>query len=402
MILHVDMDAFYASIEERDQPELVGHAVVVGGTPEGRGVVAAANYVARTFGVHSAMPAAQAKRLCPHAIFLRPRMEHYADVSAQIRSTFERYTPLVEPLSLDEAFLDVTGSESLHGAAMKIAQDIKREIRDSLSLVASVGVAPNKFLAKIASDLEKPDGLVVVDPARVQEFLDPLPVNRLWGVGKVTGKVFEKLGVQTIGQLRQLSVERLRQHLGNTAMHFWELAHGIDERPVTSEREAQSISHEKTFSADIEEPSLLRAWLLELTEQVACRLRRQGFKARTVNLKVRYDDFHTVTRAHTLSTPTNVTEEIWQAASMLFERIPSRPLKLRLLGVGVSNLGLGTLTQLDLFTAPEHERQSRLDEVADDIKAKFGSSSLQRASGMLHHIEPKSGRDGPNRDQYGE
>lgn len=402
MILHVDMDAFYASVEERDQPELVGHPVIVGGTPEGRGVVAAANYVARTFGVHSAMPAIQAKRLCPHAIFLRPRMEHYAEVSAQIRSVFERYTPLVEPLSLDEAFLDVTGSESLHGPALKIAQDIKHEIRGSLSLVASVGVAPNKFLAKIASDLEKPDGLVVVDPERVQEFLDPLPVKRLWSVGKVTGKIFEQLGIQTIGQLRQLSVDKLQQHFGNSGMHFWELAHGIDERPVTPEQEAKSISHEKTFSSDIEDPSLLRAWLLELTEQVTCRLRRHGLKARTVNLKARYDDFHTVTRAHTLSAPTNVTEEIWQAVSLLFERIPSRTLRLRLLGVGVSNLVHGTKTQLDLFSDPEHERQSRLDEVADGIKATFGSTSLQRASGILHHIEPKSGRDGPNREQYGE
>ena len=263
-------------------------------------------------------------------------------------------------------------------------------------------MAPNKFLAKIASDLEKPDGLVVVDPARVQEFLDPLPVKRLWGVGKVTGKVFEKLGIQTIGQLRQLSVEKLQQHFGNSGMHFWELAHGIDERPVTPEQEAKSISHEKTFSSDIEDPSLLRAWLLELTEQVTCRLRRHGLKARTVNLKVRYDDFHTVTRAPSLSAPTNVTEEIWQAVSMLFERIPSRQLRLRLLGVGVSNLVHGTKTQLDLFADPEHERRSRLDEVADGIKAKFGSSSLQRASGILHHVEPNSGRDGPNRDQYGE
>jgi DNA polymerase-4 len=402
MILHVDMDAFYASVEERDQPELVGHPVIVGGTPEGRGVVAAANYMARKFGVHSAMPAVQAKRLCSHAIFLRPRMEHYAEVSAQIRSVFDRYTPLVEPLSLDEAFLDVTGSESLYGPALKIAQDIKHEIRGSLSLVASVGVAPNKFLAKIASDLEKPDGLVVVDSDRVQEFLDPLPVKRLWGVGKVTGKVFEELGIHTIGQLRHLSVETLQQHFGNSGMHFWELAHGIDARPVTPEQEAKSISHEKTFSSDIDDRSLLYAWLLELTEQVTCRLRRHGLKARTVNLKVRYDDFHTLTRAHTLFAPTNVTEEIWQAVSLLFERIPSRQLRLRLLGVGVSNLVAGTQTQLDLFADPEHKRQSRLDEVADDIKAKFGSSSLQRASGILHHIEPKSGSDGPNRDQYGE
>ncbi len=402
MILHVDMDAFYASVEERDQPQLVGHPVIVGGTPEGRGVVAAANYVARTFGVHSAMPAVQAKRLCPHAIFLRPRMEHYAEVSAKIRSVFERYTPLVEPLSLDEAFLDVTGSESLHGPALKIAQDIKHEIRDSLSLVASVGVAPNKFLAKIASDLEKPDGLVVVDPVQIQAFLDPLPVKRLWGVGKVTGKVFEQLGIQTIGQLRQLSVERLQQHFGNSGLHFWELAHGIDKRAVTPEQEAKSISHEKTFTSDIEDPSLLRAWLLELTEQVTCRLRRHDLKAKTVNLKVRYDDFHTVTRSHTLSAPTNVTEEIWKAASMLFDRMPSRQLRLRLLGVGVSNLVQRAKAQLVLFVDAERERQSRLDEVADDIKAKFGSVSLQRASGILHHIDPKSGTDGPNRDQYGE
>ena len=402
MILHVDMDAFYASVEERDRPELVGQPVIVGGTAQGRGVVAAANYVARTFGVHSAMPAATAKRLCPDAIFLRPRMGHYAEVSAQIRAVFERYTPLVEPLSLDEAFLDVSGSESLHGPAPKIARDIKHEIRNSLSLVASVGVAPNKFLAKIASDLDKPDGLVVVDPKRVQDFLNPLPVKRLWGVGKVTGKVFDELGVQTIGQLRELSVESLQQHFGGSGRHFWELAHGIDHRAVTPEQAAKSISHEKTFSADIEDPSLLLAWLLELTEQVTCRLRRHRLKARTVHLKIRYDDFHTVTRAHTFSSPTNVTEEIWQAASTLFERLPSRPLRLRLLGLGVSNLCQGKQTQLDLFADDEHERLSRLDEVADSIKEKFGSSSLQRASGIMHHIEPKSGSEVPNRDQYGE
>ncbi len=193
MILHVDMDAFYASVEERDRPELVGRPVIVGGTPDGRGVVAAANYVARKFGVHSAMPAITAKRLCPRAVFLRPRMQHYAEVSEQIRAIFERYTPLVEPLSLDEAFLDVTGSLPLFGSGPTIAAGIKRVIREELSFVASVGVAPNKFLAKLASDLEKPDGLVVVDPERITAFLDPLPVGRLWGVGRVTGKVFERL-----------------------------------------------------------------------------------------------------------------------------------------------------------------------------------------------------------------
>ena len=403
MILHVDMDAFYASVEERDQPELVGKPVIVGGTPEGRGVVAAANYEARKFGVHSAMPAATAKRLCPHAVFLRSRMGHYAAVSDQIRAIFERYTPLVEPLSLDEAFLDVTGSLPLYGSAVTIGQCIKQDIRDRLSLVASVGVAPNKFLAKIASDLEKPDALVTVDPERVQEFLDPLPVGRLWGVGQVTGKVFDRLDVRTIGQLRQMPVELLRQHFGNGGDHLWELAHGIDERPVIAEQEAKSISHEKTFARDLEDPEVLHAWLLELSEQVGCRLRRNGLKGRTVQLKVRFDDFRTVTRAQTLPGPTDVTQEIWQTVTtMLTERMPSRRLRVRLLGVGVSGLGQHKKVQLSLFPDPEHERQARLDEVADNIKEKFGSTSLQRALGLLHDIEPKSGADNPNQDQYGE
>ena len=243
MILHVDMDAFYASVEERDRPELAGKPLIVGGTPDGRGVVAAANYVVRQFGVHSAMPTATALKLCPDAIVLSPRLDHYAEVSAEIREIFVRYTPLVEPLSLDEAFLDVTGSERLFGPAVEIAHRIRREIRQELRLVASVGVAPNKFLAKIASDLDKPDGLVVVDPDRVQEFLDPLSVGRIWGVGRVTGETFSWLGVQTIADLRQLSVETLRQHFGSSGEHFWKLAHGIDDRPVVPDRETKSISN---------------------------------------------------------------------------------------------------------------------------------------------------------------
>jgi DNA polymerase-4 len=397
------MDAFYASVEERDQPSLVGRPVIVGGTPEGRGVVAAANYAAREFGVHSAMPAVTAKRLCPHAVFLRPRMEHYAEVSEQIHAVFERYTPLVEPLSLDEAFLDVAGSQSLYGSATTIAQNIKRDIREGLSLVASVGVAPNKFLAKIASDLEKPDGFVIVDPQRIQEFLDPLPVGRLWGVGRVTGRVFDRLGVRTIGQLRQLPVEVLRDHFQTGGDHLWELAHGIDARPVIPEHEAKSISHEKTFARDLDDPEVLRAWLLELSEQVACRLRRHGLKGRTVHLKVRFDDFRTVTRAQTLSAPTSGTQEIWQTVTTMFaERMPSRRLRVRLLGVGASGLGHGKQTQLNLFSDQDHERQNRLDQVADSIKQKFGSTSLQRGLGMLHDVEPKRSSEGPNPDQYGE
>ena len=224
-ILHVDMDAFYASVEERDDPELIGKPVIVGGTPEGRGVVAAANYVARTFGVHSAMPAITARRLCPRGIFLRPRMEYYADISQQIRAILDKFTPLVEPLSLDEAFVDVTGTIPMSGSAENVGRAIKQEIRERLKLVASVGVAPNKFLAKIASDVKKPDGFVVVQPEGVQEFLDPLPVSRLWGVGRQADKVLERLGVRTIRQLRLLPADLLKQHPNPSDE---EIRHGLE------------------------------------------------------------------------------------------------------------------------------------------------------------------------------
>ena len=374
MILHVDMDAFYASVEERDRPELVGRPLIVGGTPQGRGVVAAASYAVRKFGVRSAMPTATALRLCPHAIVLPPRMSYYARVSEQIRELFFRYTPLVEPLSLDEAFLDVTGSEGLFGPAAEIGRRIKQDLRREVGLVASVGVAPNKFLAKIASDLQKPDALVIVNPAGVQEFLDPLPVGRLWGVGRLTGGVFERLGVHTIGELRRLPAEILRRHFGSQGEHFWKLAHGIDERPVVPDREAKSISHETTFPADIHDREVLRAWLLELTEHVGQRLRRHRLRGRTVQLKLRFPDFRTITRAHTLSYPTDRTHEIWTvAAELLEDNLPDRGV--RLLGVGVS----GFDRQRSLFG-----EDGRLDAVADQIQAKFGSSALTRASGLLH------------------
>lgn len=388
MILHVDMDAFYASVEERERPELKGRPVIVGGTPQGRGVVAAANYEARRFGVHSAMSAAKALRLCPQAIVLPPRLDFYADVSRQIREIFYRYTPIVEPLSLDEAFLDVSGSEPLFGSSIEIGKRIQQEIADELDLVASVGVAPNKFLAKIASDLEKPAGFVVVDPQRVQEFLDPLPAGRLWGVGRVTGQVFERLGVSTIGDIRRLPPDVLRQNFGKHGEHLAELSRGIDHRHVVPDREAKSVSHETTFATDIGDLEILKAWGLELTEQVARRLRSQDLRGRTVHLKIRFSDFRTVTRATTLSRSTNLTQDIWQAVDeMLSHRLPEERLAIRLLGVGVSGFERRRQVQQLLFDDEQHESQTHLDRAADEIRERFGSTSLTRASGLLHHVK---------------
>ena len=398
MILHIDMDAFYASVEERENPRLIGQPVIVGGTPEGRGVVAAANYAARKFGVHSAMPAVTARRLCPHGVFLPCRMDFYASVSRQLCEIFERFTPLVEPLSLDEAFLDVTGSEGLFGPSAEIGQQIKRVIRTELRLVASVGVAPNKFLAKIASDLEKPDGFVMVAPDRVQAFLDPLPVERLWGVGKVAAVALHTLGVRTIEQLRRLPVDDLVGGFGKSGEHLWQLAHGIDDRRVVPDREAKSISHETTFAADISDAEVLRAWLLELTEQVARRLRRHQLRGRTVQLKLRFADFSTITRAQTLPEASHVTQEIWQAAVELLETaLPMGHRAVRLVGVGVSGLDDRPDLQGQLFDTQQHERQQALDEVTDQIKDRFGSYSVRRAAGLRPAVESKRPTHNPDR-----
>ena len=380
-ILHADMDAFYASVEERDNLDLVGKPVIVGGTPEKRGVVSAANYVARRYGIHSAMPAVIARRLCPQGIFLPPRIDYYAAISSEIREIFESFTPLVEPLSLDEAFLDVTGSEHLFGSAAEIAQKLKLTIRQKVRLVVSVGVAPNKFLAKIASDLKKPDALVIVDPDKVQDFLDPLPVEKLWGVGKQSSKVFQRLGIGTIGQLRRFPLDVLQSHFGKNGEHLWQLARGIDERPVVPEQEAKSISHETTFEHDINNLEVLRAWLLELTEQVGCRMRRHNLRGRTVHLKIRFADFSMITRSKTLPEPTNITQEIWQAAAEIFsKRLPARHLPVRLLGMGVSGLDDTGLVQGQLFDRQAREKQARLDSITDEVKDRFGTVAIRRGS----------------------
>ena len=298
---------------------------------------------------------------------------------------FERFTPLVEPLSLDEAFLDVTGSARLFGSAVDIGREIKRLVREELGLVVSVGVAPNKFLAKIASDLEKPDGFVVVEPERIQEFLDPLPINRLWGVGRQGGKVFDRLGIHTIGRLRRWPLETLKERFGASGEHFWNLARGLDDRSVVPDREAKSISNETTFEQDIADAEILRAWLMDLTEQVAWRLRGQNLQCRTVQLKVRFADFTTITRSQTLTAPTDITQELWRTADDLFRnRLPAGHPPVRLLGMGVGNLREKGPAQELLFEKDDREKLSELDAVSDQIRKQFGQEALRRGTSLGH------------------
>ena len=381
MILHVDMDAFYASVEERERPSLVGQPVVVGGTAEGRGVVAAANYEARKYGVHSAMPSAVARRLCPQAVVIPPRIGFYSEISREIREIFDRYTPLIEPLSLDEAFLDVTASEALFGPAPEIALSIKKDIVTELELVASVGVAASKFIAKLASDLDKPDGLVVVEPGQEQTFLDPLPVGCVWGIGRASGEVFRGLGIHTIGELREYPLEALQGRFGRHGEQLWRLARGIDERAVVPDHEAKSISHETTFERDIDDDSILRSWMLELTDQVGRRLRRHQLRARTVQIKVRFDDFHTITRARSLKQPTDLTNELWALASGLLRTSRSRDRRaVRLLGMGANGLDDSRVMQEDLFDVDARKKQGRIDSVVDSVTERFGKSAMRRGS----------------------
>jgi DNA polymerase-4 len=380
-IIHVDMDAFYASVEQRDQPELRGKPVIVGGDPKSRGVVSAASYEVRPFGVHSAMPTAQALRLCPHAVLLPVRMSRYAEVSQTIRTIFESYTPLVEPISLDEAFLDVTDSTNLFGSAEQIGRAIKDRIRAQTHLTASVGLAPNKFLAKLASDLRKPDGFVVVTEENKQAMLDPLPVGRIWGVGKVTEEALSSHGIRTIAQLRATAIETLQAVVGNAAEELLRLARGEDDRAVEADRQHKSLSSEQTFARDIVDQNILLPVLLEQVEEVAERLRRHGLKARTITLKLRYGDFRTVTRSETLREGTNVTTVLWQTAETVFRRWQTRSAgALRLLGFAASGLHDERAGQQLLFTDPEQEKLKRLDRIVDQIRDRYGKGAVRRGA----------------------
>ena len=383
MIIHADMDAYYASVEIREAPELAGKPVVVAGSAQQRGVVSAANYVARRYGIHSAMPTKQAINRCKQLVVLPGRMELYVHVSRQIHEIFNRFTPLIEPLSLDEAFLDVQQSERLFGSADNIGRQIKQAIRQELNLVVSVGIAKNKFIAKIASDIGKPDGFVFVEQGTEQAFLDPLPVSRIWGVGKQTNKKLEKYGIETIAQLRQMPRHFLQQQFGKQGDHIWQLANGIDARRVISEHEAKSISHERTFAEDTRDPILLLQQLSDLCEQVCWRLRQKELHAGCVQLKVRFADFSLITRSHALEFPSDNTSQLWKATKALFQREqPTWKQAIRLIGMGVNNLESKDneyRAQQDLFAAPNDHA---LDEISDQINQKLGKKSVLRGASI--------------------
>lgn len=376
-IIHVDMDAFYASVEQRDDPSLQGRPVVVGGNPNSRGVVSTASYEARETGIHSAMPLVEAQRRCPQAVFLPVNIQKYRKVSQQIREIFLTYTPLVEPLSLDEAFLDVTASTRLFGSAEKIALTIKERIKDELNLCASVGVASNKFLAKLASDLEKPNGFVVIDSNGIQEFLDPLPVGRIWGVGKKMLERLENLNVHTISDLRRIDQASLSRFFGSWGNQLYLLARGIDNRPVESVHEAKSIGRETTFAFDISDRQELETILLELACDIGQNLRKEKLKSKTITLKIRYNDFRTLSRSHTLSQATHLEDIIYTKARQLLSEITlQRPL--RLIGITASNLTDQEEGQLSLFDEA-NQGQEKLVQAIDSIVEKYGDKSIVRA-----------------------
>ncbi|QDT09427.1 DNA polymerase IV [Planctomycetes bacterium K23_9] len=383
MILHIDMDAFYAAIEQRDQPELRGKPVVVGGSKTGRGVVAAASYEARRFGIHSAMPGRRAAQLCPDAIFVRGRIDHYAAVGRQVREIFHRYTPLVQPLSLDEAFLDVTGSARLHGDGVTIGHAIKQAIAKELNLVASVGVAPLKFVAKIASDLEKPNGFVVVRPDDVIAFLDPLPIKRLWGVGRVGQANLKQSGLHRIGDIRRSDRDGLVRRFGSWGDHIWKLANAIDPRGVVPDRTAKQISHERTFSVDMTDVEMLRAVVSHLCEQVCHRLRHHHRRCKTVTLKYRREDFRTYSRSRTLATVTDSTSQIMAVAmELLAEMRQAQPRPVRLIGVSAGSLTTGDQAeQMSLFELTEdNQSQQKVDSVVDELADRLGRDTVYRAT----------------------
>jgi DNA polymerase-4 len=388
-ILHADLDAFYASVEVLDDPGLRGKPVIVGGDPDARGVVSAASYEARAFGVHSAMPLRTAHRLCPTGVFLPGRFDRYRELSRQVMRLFASYTPLVEPISLDEAFMDVTASRAAFGDGEAIARSLKRRVLDEAGLVVSVGVATNKLCAKVASDLRKPDGLVVVTPGGEAAFLAPLPVTRLWGVGPKTRQTLADYGVATIGQLAAMPEGTLRRRFGIYGAELRLRALGVDPSKVSSGQAPKSIGHELTFNHDVTDPARLEATLLDLAESVASRLRNHHMAAGGVQLKLRYEGFDTITRQAPLGHQVRDSEPLYQLAVSLLRKALSPERAVRL--IGLTAINLAEVQQLSLFDAPG--RTDRIAQSIDAVRERFGEKAITRARLIGHrdHRRPDFG-----------
>ena len=394
-IMHVDMDAFFASVEQLDHPEYKGHPVIVGGLSS-RGVVATASYEARKFGVHSAMPISRAKKLCPHGIYMYPNMARYKEISHIIHKVMEEFTPIIEPLSLDEAFLDVTGITHKFTGPKALGRAIKDRVFEETGLIISAGLAPNKFLAKLASDLDKPDGLVVIPYGKECESLANLPIKRIWGVGPSTERRLKDGGFTLIKDVQALPDEKpLVPYVGNQAHRIWELARGIDERPVEPDRQIQSVGNEETYESDIEDPAVIDLELHYFANRVAKRLRKYGLMGHTVSIKVRYNDFKTVSRQKRLDSATDQERIIYDTSVLLWNKLMrtaplpqfdtsvlNMPIKpIRLLGVTVSGLSTEGIVQDDLFSIGTDEKDEKLSTVLDSLASKFGEGAIM--SGAL-------------------
>ena len=386
-IMHVDMDAFFAAVEQRDCPEYRGRPVIVGGLSS-RGVVSTASYEARRFGVHSAMPMSEARRRCPEGIFLVPDQGRYWEESLKIQKIFREFSPLVEMLSVDEGFLDISGMEGLYSNVAEIPKALKRRIWEETQLVASAGVAPNKFVAKIASDVGKPNGLVVVPYGEVPDFLAPLPLERIWGVGKKSAEKLHLLGLKTIGDVRRQELSFFQKYFGALAGQLYALSRGMDDRPVVPDEERKSLGKETTYEADLMSAGVIREEISRIAQQVGWRLRREGWMGWTVTLKIRYSPFRTISRSHTLGAPISLDEEIREAALALFEPLTEKQ-NIRLLGVTVERLE-PYAEQSSLFE--DNQEAKKRNQVLDDLKKRFGEGIIGRGSSFAGQSRKEAGK----------
>lgn len=377
-VIHADMDAFFAAVEQRENPDLKGKAVIIGGVNlSNRGVVSTASYAAREYGVHSAMPIAQAKKLCPDGIYLPSRHKLYKEVSAEVMEIFKKYTPIVEKISIDEAFLDIKGCEKLYGSPIEIAQKIKNEVKDKTELTVSIGLSVNKFLAKLASDFEKPDGLTVIEKNEIKEFMSGLDIRKIWGVGKSFAERLAKMDIYKVKDVWPYPLSELKQKFGKAGVKLFYLSRGIDSREVEVKNEIKSVSHEETFAENIADKEKLWAYLYKMSEKVSFRLHSSSLKGSTVFVKVRYSDFSTFTRQRSLKHSISSAENIYKTGRELIEENNLFRKPIRLLGIGIGSLGEEGRKQLNLFE--DRERNSELDNTIDSIKRKYGFEKISRA-----------------------